>query len=89
MKVNHCRRAIATLSLLMLLGFGPIDWWTLITSFLFTQGGTVTQQTVPLDGSSKDGTTTPGAQPAAAEGDVQCPMCPGPRPRPRPIPPGT
>ena len=89
MKVKSCRRMLVTLSLVMFLGFGPFDWWTLITGYFFIGDGTVVQQTVPQNNSSADETTKPGDPPRIIEPDGQCPLCPGPRPRPRPIPPTT
>ena len=90
MKLNNCRKAILSLSLLMFLGFGPFDWLQLITNYFFSQSGSVVQQTAPQNEGSGDGTAIPGGQPSSAEpGDNQCPICPGPRPRPRPVPPAT
>ena len=86
MKLNNCRKAILSLSLLMFLGFGPFDWLSLITNYIFSQGDTVVEQTVPQQDAG-GGTGAPIAEPAT--GDIQCPLCPSPRPRPRPIPPAT
>ena len=89
MKLNNCRKAIVSLSLLMFLGFGPFDWLSLITNLFFRQGDAVVQQTVPQKDDSGDGSGRPVAAPVTGDTSGQCPMCPGPRPRPRPIPPAT
>jgi hypothetical protein len=86
MKLNNCRKAILSLSLLMFLGFGPFDWLQLITNYFLSQSDAVVEQTVPQNDGSGNGSATPGGQPSVVE-PGQCPMCPGPRPRPRPIPP--
>ena len=87
MKVNNCRRLIATLSLVMFLGFGPFDWLSLITNYFFSQSDAVVEQAVPQNDGSGTGSASPLAAPASADTSGQCPMCPGPRPQPRPIPP--
>lgn len=84
MKLNNCRKAILSLSLLMFLGSGPFDWLSLITNYFFSRSDAVVEQTVPVN----DGSGT-GSVPASADSAGQCPMCPAPRPRPRPIPPAT
>ncbi len=85
MKINRCRKAILSLSLLMFFGFSPFDWLTLITNYFFNQSSAVVQQNTTTDDGSGN-VSTPVAPPSA-ETSGQCPMCPGPRPRPRPIPP--
>jgi len=87
MKFNNCRKAMLSLSLLMFLGFGPFDWLSLITNYIFSQSDAVVDQTVDQPNGSGGGPGAPVAEPAT--GDTQCPMCPSPRPRPRPIPPAT
>lgn len=89
MKLNNSRKAILSLSLLMFLGFGPFDWLSLITDYLYYGSGTVTEQSAPQNDGSTNGSQPPAAQPSPEPNGGQCPMCPGPRPRPRPIPPTT